>query len=224
MIPSLVKQQPFMIRNFIAASCALALLASCSSYHPPREIRSPGLGNETYQPVTKPEQIEFNHDQLDIYPDDLRSNASAYLGKAVVWAGIIHDTSAQNNENDTTQLTVDTIFEHHYFNGTQYDGDKHVKLLISPRGEGLFRTRWHLNRIGSAADVPAAEKYSAPGKLALVYGVPESIDGNGTIVLKYRFLRILDTNQFSTNQFDYGRLGQPFRALPPPENANLSAR
>lgn len=223
MIPSLVKQQQFMIRNLIVSSLAVILLASCSSA-PPREIQSPGLGNETYRPVTKPEQIEFSRDQLDIYPDDLRSNATPYLGKAVVWAGIIRDTSAQNNEDDTTQLTVDTIFEHHYFNGVQYDGGKHVKLFISPRGEGLFRTRWHLNRIGSAADIAAAEKYSAAGKLALVYGVPDRIDGNGTIVLRYRFLRILDSNQFSTNQFDYGRLGQPFRALEMPASSNLSAR
>ena len=55
--------------------------------------------------------------------------------------------------------------------------------------------------------------YAAPGKLAIVYGTPESVDEDGTIVLRYHYTRILDVERFTTNELDYGRVGEPFRPV-----------
>ena len=210
-----------MIRTFVVAFCALTVLVSCASHEPavPRDHR---VGNEAYQPVTKPEQIEFQRDRLDIYPNDIRKAFGSYSGMGVVWAGIIRSTDAQE-EDEGGKIVATTVFEHHYFNGIQYNNGHGVTLFVSPRGEGLFRTRWHLNRVGKDATAESAEKYAAEGKLALVYGVPEKVDTNGTVVLRYRYLRILNGDQFSTNQFDYGRLGQPFQPIDSGPVTNLSS-
>jgi hypothetical protein len=69
-------------------------------------------------------------------------------------------------------------------------------LLISPRGEGQFRMRWHEPQ-GPDATENDAIKYATPGKLAIVYGTPESVDEDGTIVLRYHYIRILDPAHFS---------------------------
>jgi hypothetical protein len=53
-----------------------------------------------------------------------------------------------------------------------------------------------------------AEKFAHEGKLAIVYGVPESVTADGTVVLKYSYLRILGRAHFVTNYIDYGRLGE----------------
>ena len=194
-----------MIRIFVVAFFALTVLVSCVS----RDTR---VGNESYQPVTKPEQIEFARDRLDVYPDDIRKDPTNYAGVAVVWAGLIRSTDARE-EDQGGSILADTVFEHHYFDGVQNDNECGVTLFVSPRGEGLFRAKWHMDKTGKDATAESAEKYAGEGKLALVYGVPEKVDADGTVVLKYRYLRILGADQFSTNQFDYGRFGAPFRAI-----------
>jgi hypothetical protein len=196
-----------MIRILVVALCAVTVCVSCAS-HTSQGPRDHYVGNEVYQPVTKPEQIEFSRDRLDVYPDDVRTNFAKYAGTGVVWAGIIRNTDI-SEPDDSDKIMADTIFEHHYFNGVQYNTGHGIKLFISPRGEGLFRTRWSLNRVGKEATAESAEKYARDGKLAIVYGVTTKVDPNGTVVLRYRYLRILGPDQFSTNELDYGRFGQP---------------
>ena len=87
-------------------------------------------------------------------------------------------------------------------------------MNLSPRGEGPFRTAWVLRGEGAEADA-AAESFASPGKLAIVYGVPEKVE-DGTVVLRYRFLRMVDVDGFNTNRFDYGRFGEPFRYIDNP--------
>jgi len=198
----LSKYQHFMIRIFVLAFFALNVFVSCVSR----------VSNVPYQPATKPEKIEFARDRLDVYPDDVRKNPAAHAGAPVVWAGIIRSTDAyEQDEGD--KIVADTVFEQHYFDWVQDGEGRGVKLSVSPRGEGLFRTRWHLNKTTQDSTAKSAEKYAGPGNLAIVYGVPENVDTNGIVILKYRYLRILDADHFSTNEFDYGRLGEPFSVL-----------
>jgi hypothetical protein len=213
MIPSLSKQQHYMIRNFVAAFFALTVLVSCVSR----------AGNESYQPATKPEKIEFARDRLDVYPNDVRKDPAFHAGAAVAWAGIIRSTDARE-EGEGGKIVADTVFEHHYFDWVQNNDGRGVKLFVSPRGEGLFCAKWHMDKIGKDATAESAEKYAGQGKLALVYGVPEKVDADGTVVLRYRYLRILGADCFSTNKFDYGRFGEPFRAIHSESKTNSPPR
>jgi len=197
-MPSLTKQQHFMIRNSALSLFALIVLVSCASH----------VSTGPYQPVSKPEKIEFAHDRVDVYPDDIRQSFALHTNAAVAWVGVIRSTDAyEANEGD--QILADTIFEHHYFNWIQ-DGHGHgAKLYVSPRGEGLFRAKWHMDKTTLEASVKNAEEFAGKGKLAVVYGVPAQVDTNGTVVLKYRYLRILDATHFDTNTLDYGRWAKP---------------
>ena len=200
-----------MIRIFVLALFALNVV-SCASH----------VSNVPYQPATKPEKIEFAHDRLDIYPDDVRKDPANHTNATVVWAGIIRSTDAYE-ESDTSRIMADTVFEQHYFDWVQNGHGHGGKLSISPRGEGLFRARWHLDKKSEEASAENAEKYAGKGKLAIVYGVPETVETNGTVVLKYRYLRILDEDHFSMNEFDYGRGGESFCALHPDCKTNSPA-
>lgn len=183
-----------MMRIFVLSLFALNLLVSCASH----------VSSVPYQPATKPENIEFTHDRLDVYPDDVRRDLAAHTNDPVAWVGIIRSTDAYE-EDQGDLILANTVFEHHFFNWIQNGHGHGAKLYVSPRGEGLFRTQWRLKKLGEEGSARNAEKYAGKGKLAIFYGVPESVDTNGTVVLRYRYLRILDADHFSTNRFDYGR-------------------
>jgi hypothetical protein len=169
--------------------------------------------NEIYRPASQPERLENERCILDVYPGDIRRNLDLYTNVGVGWAGIIQKTDAEVAPDGLIHAV--TTFEHHYFD---WQEDRHLgraQLSLSPRGEGLFRAEWVLRGTGRDADGAAAEKYASPGKLAIVYGVPERVE-NGTVVLKYRYLRVIGREHFNTNEFDYGRFGEPFRYIDNP--------
>jgi hypothetical protein len=186
-----------MNRLIVLLLAAVPLLFACAS-------------NAIYRAGSGPERAEMKKDILDLYPADIRENLDLHTNAGVGWAGIITRTEARLGPDGFIHAV--TTFEHHYFDWQQDHRPGHLHLNLSPRGEGLFRTEWVLRRNDPAAGVEEAETYARPGQLALVYGVPEKVD-NGTVVLRYRFLRVVDGADFSTNKFDYGRLGEPFRFI-----------
>ncbi|MGA2748835.1 MAG: hypothetical protein ABSG59_08675 [Verrucomicrobiota bacterium] len=183
-----------MMRNLVLTIVAGCLAVSCAS-------------NSSYQPNSDPEQIEFKQARLDVYPEDVRNDPSRYTNTLVVWPGVIRSTHAQD-EDYRGRIRAETVLEHHYFDWKQDHGDQGVKLLLSRRGEGAFRVRWHLVKTGPDATSGDAETYAGRNKLAIVYGTPESVDADGTVVLQYRYMRAVDRAHYSVNQMDYGRLGE----------------
>jgi hypothetical protein len=165
--------------------------------------------NAPYRPASFPEKAELKRARTIAYPEDIRQDLDSYTNTGVAWAGIILSTQAKPGPDGLIHAT--TIFEHHYFNWTEGRGFRSLHLSVSPRGEGLFRADWVLRRTDPAAGSPAAESFARPGKLAIVYGVPQEVE-DGTVVLRYRFLRVFDADQFNTNQLDYGRARQPFQS------------
>jgi hypothetical protein len=189
-----------MNRLIVLLLGAAPLLCACSS-------------NVIYRAASKPESTEMNKDMLDVYPGDIRRNLDLYTNAGVGWAGIILRTDAATGADGLIHAV--TTFEHHYFDWEQDRRFGKMQLNLSPRGEGLFRTDWVLRRKEAGAGQEAAESFASPGKLAIVYGVPEKVE-NGTVVLRYRFLRVVDGDNYKTNIFDYGRFGEPFHYIDNP--------
>jgi len=184
-----------MKTTFILITLAAGLLVSCSS-------------NAPYRPAARPEKIEFRNDRLDVYPEDVRKDPARYAKLRVAWAGIIVSNDA-TEEDSNGRIRMDTV----YFDWEQDESLGGARLLISPRGEGLFRMRWRMIRKDPGASDVDALKYAAPGKLAIVYATPESVADDGAIVLRYHYIRILDPAHFSANELDYGRIGEPFHPI-----------
>ena len=163
-----------------------------------------------YTPSNQSEQLEYSRDLLNAYPADVRTNLESYTNVGVAWAGIIRDTTIDDSANGVISAT--TSFDHHYFDWQQ-DWTTHGQLLnVSPRGEGVFVTHWKMRKDEFDATTEDAENFAAPGKLAIVYGVPQALQ-DGTIVLRYRYLRVVDPTHFNTNVYDYGRFDEPVRYL-----------
>jgi len=188
-----------MKTTFVLTTLAAGLLASCSS-------------NAPYHPASRPEKIEFRKDRLDVYPEDVRKNPARYASLRVAWAGIIVSNDAAEDDFGG-KIRMNTLFEHHYFDWEQDDRAGGARLIISPRGEGLFRMRWSMFRNDPDSSYLDALQFAAPGKLAIVYATPESVADDGTIVLGYHYIRILDPGHFTANELDYGRIGEPFHPL-----------
>jgi hypothetical protein len=189
-----------MMRHVVLAVFAASCLVSCES-------------NAPYEPANRPEQIEYKKVRLDVYPDDVRKDPAHYINTPVAWVGVIRSTDAQENDYGG-KISADTVFDHHYFDWEQDTDAAGVDLLVSPRGEGSFSCHWEMRRKDDEATAYSAEKFARAGKLAIVYGVPESVTADGTVVLKYCYLRILNRSHFSTNELDYGRLGlEPYHPI-----------
>ena len=169
--------------------------------------------NVVYRAGSGPERAEMKKDLLDVYPGDIRRNLDLYTNTGVGWAGIITRTDAETGPDGLIHAV--TTFEHHYFDWEEDRRLGNLQLNLSPRGEGLFRAEWVLRRTGPEGGREAAEDFASPGKLAIVYGVPEKVE-NGTVVLRYRFLRVVEAEHYSTNKLDYGRFGEPFRYIGQP--------
>jgi hypothetical protein len=163
-----------------------------------------------YCPVAQPEQIEFSKDHRDIYPEDVRKDSALYTHWPVAWAGIIVRNDVTKGDV-SGKIRMDTVFEHHYYDWGQVAQGMGVQPLISHRSEGRFRMRWLLTRNDADASDSDVLKYAAPGKLAIVYATPESVDADGTIVMRYHYIRVLGPAQFTPVGQDYGRLGKPFQ-------------
>jgi hypothetical protein len=185
-----------MIRNMALALAAGSVLVSC-------QMESP------YRAATQPEKTELEHARLKVYPDDVRTNLEQYTNTTVAWPGIIQSTDAWE-EDRTGGIHAATVFEHHYFDWQEEETTEGVELLVSPGGEGRFRCQLHLRKASADATAYDAERYAGRGKFAILYGVPESVDPDGTIVLKYRYMRVFGRGQYNTNELEYGRVGQPF--------------
>lgn len=193
-------EQIFMNRLIVLLMAAAPLLFGCGT-------------NVNYRAANKPESMEIMKDTLNVYPGDVRRNLELYTNDGVAWAGIIVRTEAKTGADGLIHAV--TTFEHHYFDWLEDRRFGGVQLNVSPRGEGLFRTDWVLRGNIPEAGSPEAENFASPGKLAIVYGVPEKVE-DGTVVLRYRFLRVVDADDYNTNRFDYGRFGEPFHSIDNP--------
>jgi hypothetical protein len=182
-----------MMRHIALAVCAASCFVACES-------------NAPYQPVNRPEEIEYQQARLDVYPEDVRKDLAHYTNTPVAWVGVIRSTDAQEDDVGG-RISALTVFDHHYFDWDE-EMDPAVNLLVSPRGEGAFACHWQMRKKDNDANAYDAEKFAHAGKLAIVYGTPESVMADGTVVLKYHYLRIFTRSQFITNHIDYGRLGE----------------
>jgi len=165
-----------------------------------------------YRPASRPEKMEFGNDRQDVYPEDVRKDPAAYAKVRVAWAGIIVSNDAVDEETGD-KIGMDTLFEHHYFDWQVNESAGTKKLLISPRGEGRFRMKWKMDRRDADSTSADAMQYAAPGAVAVIYGTPESVDDDGTIVMHYRYVHVFGPKHFTRSDLDYGRRGEAYHPV-----------
>jgi hypothetical protein len=151
-----------------------------------------------YRPVSAREAAELDKAQRWVYPGDVRSNFAAYGNTTVAWTGLI---VGQQIGDTGSQLTLDLLVKHHYYDWIIDHGAQREKFLLSAQGEGLFRAQWKFK-----AGTPREEiaRHSPTGGMVVVYGTPSGLEGE-TILLKTTYIRLIDGQWVSIGLLNYGR-------------------
>lgn len=166
---------------FLIISIGLILLLNCM---------------ESYFPQSNWEQREYFKSNFEIQPHDLTSHWNEYKSVNVAWVGIIQESEFYENPDNYEVLM---LMEHRYFDWNVDFSKSEAKYFISTKGEGLFQTRWYLTK---DADLLYFMDRFGKGNLAIVYATPDTVINN-IVLVKSRFVRIIDKNHFNANQFDY---------------------
>jgi hypothetical protein len=157
-----------------------------------------------YRPISALESDALSRSRRDVFPDDFRSSKIPLGAVEVAWAGVIRDSKISDAGD---HYAVEFEIQHHYFDWVQ----DNLRFHLSPRGEGLVRTKWALFKSLKPETVANAMR---PGRMIVIYGFPESV-ASGTLVMKSTYLRTFNPDVFRTNTMDYGRPGSPVKVLKP---------
>lgn len=158
----------------------------------------------TYRPISALESDAWSRSRRDAFPDDFRSSKLPLGSVEVAWAGVIKDSKI-NDAGD--HYAVEFEIQHHYFDWVQ----DNLRFHLSPRGEGLLRTKWALFKSLKPETVANEVKV---GRMIVIYGFPESVS-SGALAMKATYLRTFSPDVFRTNTMDYGRPGSSVKVLKP---------
>ena len=143
-------------------------------------------GSRPYTPADTAEKQLLSQARRDVFPDDVRANPDLYRATVVLWSSIVRKV-------DTSEGNVTVVFEHHYWDFIEDYSARKAIAFLSPRGEGNFK-----------AAFPLGVKVTV-GDMALVYGTPDKVESDGTVVLAERSIRTLRQELYATDVWDYGR-------------------
>lgn len=162
----------------------------------------PLTGTRSYSPVSDWEARELQNASRNIYPNHVKKEISEYSDSVIVWPGIILDSETITHDD---KVELKFLVEHHYYNWLEDHGFQREKIFLSPRGEGNFKTSWYLKK---GIDLSTLKEMTSVGNMVIVYGYPEGIESDSTIVIKSRYIRGIRKKWFRTDILDYGRSGE----------------
>jgi len=149
-----------------------------------------------YAPLSSWENRELLKSNLRVHPEDVRQNLKRLQNTQVAWTGIIQESEFYENENN---YEVILLMEHHYFEWKEENFDPEKMYYLSSGGEGLFQTYWYLKK---SADLDHFTERFAPGNLAIVYALPDTVIDE-VVLVESRYVRIIDRQHFRIGQSDY---------------------
>ena len=175
--------------NVIVLSFTICFLSGCIGAH-----------TNMYKPVSPMEAQIFAKVNFKVYPDDVRGALDSYRDTVVAWAGIISNYDVIHHDEN---IEIIISLEHHYYDWLEDYSIQKEKIFLSPKGEGSFKTSLFF-KAGSPVD--EITKAFSKGDLVIAYGIPQSIDDDGVIVIKGLYPRVIKKMWYRTDVLEYGRL------------------
>ena len=152
-----------------------------------------------YRCTSELEQTSFNRASRNIHPDDVRITPKGYIGKTVIaWIGPILESSYEELEDS---YEVKLLVEHHHFDWLEDFKLGENLYVLSSRGEGRFRTTWHMQK---GFGIEEVKRWTAKGNAAVVYGVPVSSE-KGIIEIEAYCVRFILHRRIRFSEYPYGR-------------------
>ncbi|HEY79377.1 MAG TPA: hypothetical protein G4O09_09720 [Dehalococcoidia bacterium] len=165
-------------------------------------ICAPPMWSRSYEPISEWEQREYDKANRYIYPDDVREDITKYLSVTIAWTGVIKESTVYQTDEGPD---IYDLLEHHYYDWIEDFGAQQERILLSPRGEGLFKTKWCVTKETTQAEL---DEMTEPGKLLIVYGKPQAME-NDIIIVEASYIRDIGKEWYTTEILDYGRLDEP---------------
>jgi hypothetical protein len=172
-------------RARLAGVCLLAVvLSGCPAVAP---------SSRRYQPAPGTEQELFAIATPNVLPDDVRANLDAYRQTMLRWSGIIRECGFVADRN-----ALRLLVEHHYWDWIEDYSIQREIAFLSPRGEGRFVASFE--GVGRQPSMQCTTE-----DMAIVYGYPDDVMSDGTVVLRGGLVRTLRPDLYATDIWDYGR-------------------
>lgn len=169
---------------------------------------------EPYQPCSEWEIEEYRKANVYVFPDDIRDSLYKYKATVIAWPGIIQSHNFTPCED---RVDLELIVEHHYYDWLEDFSIQREKIFLSPRGEGLFYAIWPLKK---DVDIEEFDKHDLNGDLVIVYGYPDTIFSDSTIMIRSTYIRSFPENYFRTDIMDYGRVYEPVEKILKPRQSH----
>jgi hypothetical protein len=168
----------------------------------------PGLapGSRAYHPLPQWEAKFYPHARRDVYPGDVRQDPDKFATTLVGWTGVFTKIEFSSN---VSPRTVRFTAEHHYFDWIEDISIQRARFFLSPRGEGAFAVQW----IAETSDDEKFVDQFAVGDMLIAYGYPSVIRDTYIGLSPTQNLRAIKPQWFRTDILDYGRPGEPSRAM-----------
>jgi hypothetical protein len=149
------------------------------------------------------EVSEYKKSNVNVFPDDVRKDLDMFKDTMIAWPGIIKTHQLKKYDD---KVDVELVLEHHYYDWLEDYGLQKEKIFLSPQGKGVFTTIWPLR---SDVDLEEWDRMVNDGDLTIVYGYPDSILIDSTIVIKSTYIRSFPKDFYRTDMLDYGRIYEP---------------
>jgi hypothetical protein len=156
---------------------------------------APPMYTRFYEPISDWEKGEFDKADRSVYPEDVRHDFSQYQSITVAWTGTIEDVQVKETPEGPDVMY---LLNHHYYDWIEDFSPRPERILLSPRGEGQFKTTWGL-KPGTQL-----EEFTDPSQLLIVYGIPISLE-NEVIIIDASYVRGINKRFYTTEVMDYGR-------------------
>jgi len=160
----------------------------------------PVPGSREYKPISEWEKYAYGKADRNVFPNDVRADVHKYDSLRAAWPGIILKCEPVKNDSG---ITLNLLIEHHYYDWIEDFGAQHERIFLSPRGEGLFKTKWEIK-----PDTDLEKARNSVGDMAIVYGLPIGLE-DSVVVLGAFYIREIDKQWFATDILDYGRPDEP---------------
>ncbi|MFZ0391866.1 MAG: hypothetical protein WAN36_15500 [Calditrichia bacterium] len=152
--------------------------------------------NPGYRPVSEWEQQNFRKAERPVYPNMVIKNPARFQNTVVAWPGIIETAEIYENPGN---FQVVLRMEHHYYNWQEDPDPNGIIYHLSRQGEGFFQTNWFIKK---EAGMDFIEERFAPGNLAFVYGVPDTVVDN-EVILEGLYVRTVPPEAYEADFFNY---------------------
>lgn len=158
----------------------------------------PFSGTRAYKPFSSEEEKYYSKCIKTVFPSDIKKEPNAHGDDIVAWAGVIKKINTKV-EGEFLQLQI--TLEHRYYDWLEDFSVRREKILLSPRGEGVFFVNWAVPLIIKEKVL----KEVTINDLIISYGNPQEMEDGQISLSPTMYLRAISKKFWRDDVLNYGK-------------------